>query len=232
MAGRCISVTHQALGTTRVMKTCGMMGEVVGRAASICVQQNCDPRDVYSQHWGEMTRLLVLPGKARRATVNDEISIPADAMEIAGPDGPVTGLNPKKMKGLVIDNKQAVKSGSWTSGAGLRGYVGWDYLYAGSDSGATIEFSATAPASGQFEIRLAYQRHENRGSAVPVKVKTQTSDKQIRINMKKSPPLDDAFISLGPLKLRKDEPVSVTISTEQANGFVHADAIQILRVGE
>ena len=36
MAGRCISVTHEALGTTRVMKTCGMMGEVVGRAAS-CV---------------------------------------------------------------------------------------------------------------------------------------------------------------------------------------------------
>ena len=30
MAGRCISVTHEALGTTRVMKTCGMMGEVVG----------------------------------------------------------------------------------------------------------------------------------------------------------------------------------------------------------
>ena len=36
MAGRCISVTHEALGTTRVMKTCGMMGEVVGKAASIC----------------------------------------------------------------------------------------------------------------------------------------------------------------------------------------------------
>ncbi len=33
MAGRCISVTHEALGTVRVMKTCGMMGEVVGKAA-------------------------------------------------------------------------------------------------------------------------------------------------------------------------------------------------------
>ena len=27
MAGRCISVTHEALGTVRVMKTCGMMGK-------------------------------------------------------------------------------------------------------------------------------------------------------------------------------------------------------------
>ena len=36
MAGRNISVTHVALGTTRVMRTTGMMGEVVGMAASLC----------------------------------------------------------------------------------------------------------------------------------------------------------------------------------------------------
>jgi len=230
MAGRCISVTHQALGTTRVMKTCGMMGEVVGRAASICIQQDCSPRDVYSQHWGEMTKLLTLPGKARRLTVNDEIVIPDDVMELAGPDGPVTGLNPKKMEGLVIDNKQAVISGSWTSGAGLRGYVGWEYLYASADSGATIRFDVKAPLNGRFDIRLAYQSHENRGSAVPVSVQTQSGTEEIRVNMKKSPPLNDAFISLGQFDLSKGEPLSVTVSTEKANGFVHADAVQIVRV--
>ena len=32
MVGRCISVTHEALGTVRVMKTGGMIGEVVGKA--------------------------------------------------------------------------------------------------------------------------------------------------------------------------------------------------------
>ena len=35
MAGRNISVTHVALGTVRVMRTTGMMGEVVGMAASL-----------------------------------------------------------------------------------------------------------------------------------------------------------------------------------------------------
>ena len=33
MAGRNISVTHVALGTTRLMRTTGMMGEVIGMAA-------------------------------------------------------------------------------------------------------------------------------------------------------------------------------------------------------
>ncbi|QGY47509.1 FAD-dependent oxidoreductase [Maribellus comscasis] len=49
MAGRNISVTHVALGTVRVMRTTGMMGEVVGMAAAICVQEDCSPRDVYQK---------------------------------------------------------------------------------------------------------------------------------------------------------------------------------------
>lgn len=47
MAGRNISVTHVALGTVRVMRTTGMMGEVVGMAATICIQEDCSPREVY-----------------------------------------------------------------------------------------------------------------------------------------------------------------------------------------
>ena len=63
MAGRCISVTHEALGTVRVMKTCGMMGEVVGRAASICIQRDCLPRDVYESHLEDLIELINLPEK-------------------------------------------------------------------------------------------------------------------------------------------------------------------------
>ena len=48
MAGRNISVTDVALGTVRVMKTIGMMGEVVGKAASVAVRRNCTPREVYT----------------------------------------------------------------------------------------------------------------------------------------------------------------------------------------
>jgi len=50
MAGRDISVTHEALGVVRVMRTGGMMGEVIGMAATICVQEDCISRDVYEKH--------------------------------------------------------------------------------------------------------------------------------------------------------------------------------------
>ena len=83
MAGRCVSVDHQALGTVRVMKTCGMMGEVVGKAASLAIKHGTDPRGVYEKHWGEMDELLKLPGKARRASPSAPIEIPADALPLA-----------------------------------------------------------------------------------------------------------------------------------------------------
>ncbi|HUU30785.1 MAG TPA: FAD-dependent oxidoreductase [Phycisphaerae bacterium] len=57
MAGRCISVTHEALGTVRVMRTCALMGEVVGMAASLCKKHQADPRGVYKNHLSELKKL-------------------------------------------------------------------------------------------------------------------------------------------------------------------------------
>ena len=58
MAGRDISVTHEALGTVRVMRTGGLMGEVVGLAACLCKKHNTHPRDVYTYHLEEFKYLL------------------------------------------------------------------------------------------------------------------------------------------------------------------------------
>jgi len=58
MAGRNISVTHVALGTVRVQRTTGMMGEVLGMATSLCAKHSCKPRDVYEKHLAEFRALL------------------------------------------------------------------------------------------------------------------------------------------------------------------------------
>ena len=58
MAGRNISVTHVALGTVRVMRTTGMMGEVVGMAASICKEKKVNPRAVYQSYLEDLKKLM------------------------------------------------------------------------------------------------------------------------------------------------------------------------------
>lgn len=58
MAGRNISVTHVALGTVRVQRTTGMMGEVVGMAASLCKEHQALPRGIYEFHLPELIELM------------------------------------------------------------------------------------------------------------------------------------------------------------------------------
>jgi hypothetical protein len=58
MAGRNISVTHVALGTIRVQRTTGMMGEVLGMAAAVCVRHETTPRGVYRHHLDELKAMM------------------------------------------------------------------------------------------------------------------------------------------------------------------------------
>ena len=230
MAGRCISVTHEALGTVRVMKTCGMMGEVVGRAASICIQRDCLPRDVYESHLEDLIELIDLPGKAFRPTVNDKITIPSDAMELAGPRGAPNGLDPKKFPGVVDDSK-AVLKGDWKKGQGLKPYFSFGYQYS-SNPKSTATFTLEAPMAGLYDTRIAYQPHPNRGKSVPVEVITgdQTIQMNSTVNMTQKPSFENGFHSVGKITLRKGQKVLVNLIAKGALGNVHVDAAQLVRV--
>jgi hypothetical protein len=225
MAGRCISVTHEALGTVRVMKTCGMMGEVVGKAASICVAENCSPRGVYEQHLDELLELLRLPGVARRASPQSEIVIPDNVQEIAGAWGPATGLNPAKLEGIVVDDRTAFLEGPWTEGTGLKGYVGWGYRYASANSNATCRFTAKVNETGTYQLELYSLSHENRGTNVPVIVDTGVERTVYRLNQRDNK--EPSFI-IGSVSLVADQEINVVVHTEGAGGMVHIDAIRLI----
>lgn len=67
MAGRNISVDREGLGPVRVMRTTGMMGEVLGKAAWICVSKKTDPRGVYTKHLPLLREMMSRPGSFRQA---------------------------------------------------------------------------------------------------------------------------------------------------------------------
>jgi len=62
MAGRTISVSHAALGTTRLMITCGVEGQAVGTAAGFCKRHQTTPRDIYQNHIGALQQQLLKDG--------------------------------------------------------------------------------------------------------------------------------------------------------------------------
>lgn len=87
-AGRNISMTHMAMSSIRVMATCALLGEAVGKAASIAAKNNLTPHGVYLEKIELLQRLLLsedcfLPSKTREISSlckNAEINIKNDVI--------------------------------------------------------------------------------------------------------------------------------------------------------
>ena len=227
MAGRNVSVTHKALGTVRVMKTCGMMGVVVGKAAALCTEHDVTPREVYYQHLDELVELMRLPGNMRRASISDEF---AEDPNLPKFEPEVTGYIPlSKITGIVIDDDAAKLTGKWAQGAGLKNHIENGYRYASAGSGATATFEFEVPADGDYEVRVASLPHENRSTKTPVTIKSANGEKTVILNQRVAPPLQHSFYTVGVHTFKKGTPGQVVITTEGIDGNVHIDAVQVLK---
>lgn len=80
LAGRIISASHVAFGSTRVMATCAHGGQAVGIAAALCLEKKTSPRDLGRLHTTELQRRLLLSGQhIPRVALRD----PADLAQTA-----------------------------------------------------------------------------------------------------------------------------------------------------
>ncbi|GLX66416.1 FAD-dependent oxidoreductase [Paenibacillus glycanilyticus] len=58
-AGRNISASHVAFGTTRVMATCAVIGEAAGVGAALSVKKGVTPRELRAQHMTELQQTML-----------------------------------------------------------------------------------------------------------------------------------------------------------------------------
>ena len=224
VAGRCISVTHGALGTVRVMRTCGMMGEVVGKAVYLCVKYDCSPRDVYERYLEDLKNLMRQPGAARRKSLDSPLVVPLNAPTLP----PRDFHNTNELEGIVIDDQLAKLTGKWTAGMNLKPFVEKSYLYAGANSGASARFEFSVPKTGRYEVRVAWNPHENRSTKTPCTVEAADGVKSFALNQKQKPEREDGFHSLGTFEFISETKGAVTFSTQAADGYVHIDCVQVV----
>lgn len=84
LAGRCLSLSHIAFSSVRVMRTLGMLGEVAGMAAALCRKHSCFCRDVYLEYLDELKTLMRGDGQKNTAERNKH-----DAFHFMRPVGSV-----------------------------------------------------------------------------------------------------------------------------------------------
>lgn len=63
LAGRIISASHVAFGSTRVMATCAHSGQAVGMAAALCVKKKLSPQELGKTAMAELQRSLLRTGQ-------------------------------------------------------------------------------------------------------------------------------------------------------------------------
>jgi hypothetical protein len=226
MAGRDISVEREALGPVRVMRTCGMMGEIVGKAAWICVRHNTSPRGVYERYLDLLQTLMKEPGAKRRDKLDSELVLPR-GVTVTAP--PMAGINPATLEGIVVDDEAAELQGLWEGNGSLKGFVGETYLYS-SDPKATARFPFSLPRAGEYEVRVAWIPHANRAKSANITVHSADGEKRITIDQTTAPQGPKGFQAIGQFRFDERRNYAVVFRVGGSRGTVHIDAVQLVPV--
>lgn len=132
-----------------------------------------------------------------------------------------------EIAGVVVDDSQAKQVGAWKASTFSGSFIGAGYVHdENTDKGKkTLTFHASLPATGTYEVRLAYSGGPSRAKSVPVTVFSAEGEQSKAVDMSKAPPIEGRFLSLGQYRFEKDGQSFVMISTEGTSGHVTADAV-------
>ena len=143
-------------------------------------------------------------------------------------------IDPKKLPGIVIDDKDARRVGEWQHSTYTGKFVGLGYLHdlADGKGSKTLTFLPELSRSGKYEVRLAYVPSNNRAANVPVTILHAGGETIVRVDQRATPPIDERFMVLGQFEFEKGNQGYVLISNEGTREHVIADAVQFIPVAE
>lgn len=132
------------------------------------------------------------------------------------------------MPGVVVDDSKAKLTGVWKESTASATWLGDSYRHDDNarDGQCTARFEAQLPASGRYEVRLAYTPNRNRATNVAVEVHHAKGQQRVVVNQQQSPPLDGLFISLGVFDFAAGQTAAVVVSNRGADGHVIVDGVQ------
>jgi len=213
----CLSSSHIAYGSIRMEPVFMILGHSAAAAACQAIDREIAVQDVSYE------------------LLSEQLKKEGQVLEYNGPRRMArTEVDPKSLKGIVIDDRQAKLTGEWTSSGASPRYVATNYIHDGNeDQGEkSVRFEFVIPKQGEYDVRLGYPSNNNRASNVSVTIEHAHGSETVTVNQKKRGTLADLFVSLGAYEFTEGTPASVTISNANANGYVVADAIWVVPVGK
>ena len=206
----CLSASHIAYGSIRMEPVFMVLGQSAATAAVLAIDAGIAVQEV---PYADLRERLLADGQS---------------LSWVG-----SGIAPASLPGVVIDDAAADRTGNWNSSSSIKGYVGYDYLHddnAGKGS-KTVTFTARLPKAGRYDIRLWATASGNRATNVPVAIRRADAVTDITVDQRQGPGTK-GYISLGVFDCPANQDVAVTIGTAGTDGYVVADAVQFIPVGD
>ena len=213
----CLSSSHIAFGSIRMEPVFMILGHSAAAAAAIAIDRQSSVQEV---PYEALRDQLLKDGQV--------LETPPDAITAA------RGVDPRQLKGVVVDDLQATLTGHWASSTASPRFVGTSYLHDANrqDGKATARFTAQLPRAGRYEVRVAYTPNANRASNVTVQVQHAGGMETVTVDQQQKPPIEGTFVSLGTFSFSADGDASVVITNRGTDGYVIIDAVQWLPVAE
>lgn len=139
------------------------------------------------------------------------------------------GFDPQKLPGIVLDDADAVATGTWTVGTTVRPFLGVGYRHddKAPKGSCTLKFEVAVPADGMYRVLLAYTPSSNRTRKLPVQVVTADGPVTVALDQTRTPELPPIFAPLGEFRFAKDQKAIVVIDTTDTQGVVVVDGLLI-----
>ncbi len=204
-----LSSSHIAFGSIRMEPVFMILGQSAATAAAQAIDDNVTVQNV---KYEPLAKRLLADGQL---------------LEYEGASrGPIS---PSKLKGTVVDDRDAKLTGMWEESNHIRPFIGRGYRHDLNEAkGQCTATFATKLKPGKYDVRLAYSANGNRASNLPVTIEHAAGTEKVVVNQRKQPSVDELFVSLG--KFQFDGQGEVVVSNEGTDGHVIIDAVVFVPV--
>ncbi len=133
------------------------------------------------------------------------------------------------LPGIVMDEQAAERTGFWVASSFGNAVDGSSRHDENTGKGSkSIRYHLNIPKEGRYEVRVSYTPAANRATNVPVTVIHATGEDTVRINQRTALPEADPFVTIGTYSFHPATGATVVIANQDTDGFVNADAVQLL----
>ncbi len=204
----CLSASHIAFGSIRMEPVFMVLGQSAATAAALAIEGQ---RGVHEVDY---------------AMLAERLKTDRQVLEYAGPKKKA-GIDPKTLKGVVVDNVSAAAEGGWRNSSSSWPRVGDDYLHDGNANKglAVVRYRVKLPAAGTYQVYLLWPPYSNRATNTKVTVVSADGRRNdLRVNQRDAGTKGKQLLG----SFRFGTSGVIEISNEGTDGFVVADAVQLL----